>query len=163
MFAATRPPIERPLPPVTALTLAKPGDIETILPLIAAFHTEAGISQDDAGRRAAASALLDGVPHGAIYIAGPPRAPIGYALISFGWSVALGGLTGTLIEVYIRPGVRGRGIGSDILSALPRALAGAGLKTLHLEAARADGRMRAFYERMHFTAREDFILMSRKL
>ncbi len=163
MFAQRPAPIERPLPPVTALTLAKPGDIETILPLIAAFHNEAGIAQDDAGRRAAVAPLLDGSPHGAIYIAGPVRAPIGYAMISFGWSLKFGGLDGILDEIYIRPGVRGRGIGSDMLAALPRALGAAGLRTLHLEVARNDAGTRAFYERMHFTARDDFMLMSRKL
>ncbi len=149
--------------PVTALTLAKPGDLDTILPLIAAYHAEAGIAQDDAGRRSAVAPLLDGSPHGAIYIAGPVRAPIGYAMISFGWSLEFGGLDGILDEIYIRPGVRGRGIGSDMLAALPRALAGAGLRMLHLEVARGDAGTRAFYERMHFAAREDYILMSRKL
>jgi len=146
---------------VTALTLAKTSDIDSILPLIAAFHTEAGIAQDDAGRRAAVLPLLDGSPHGAIYIAGPVRAPIGYAAISFGWSLEYGGLDGILDEIYIRPGVRGRGIGSDILSALPKALAGAGLRALHLEVARGDDKTRAFYERMHFSARDGYILMSR--
>jgi ribosomal protein S18 acetylase RimI-like enzyme len=148
---------------VTALTLAKPGDIETVLPLIAAFHAETGITQDDAARRAAVAPLLEGSPHGAIYIAGPVRAPIGYVMISFGWSLEFGGLDGMLDEIYIRPGVRGRGIGSEFLAALPRALAGAGLRALHLEVARDNAGTRALYERMHFTAREDHILMSRKL
>jgi len=146
---------------VTALTLAKPDDIDRILPLIAAFHTEAGIAQDDAGRRAAVQPLLDGSPHGAIYIAGPVRAPIGYAVISFGWSMEYGGLDGILDEIYIRPGVRRRGIGSDMLSALPKALAGAGLRALHLEVARGDDKARAFYERMHFRPRDGYTLMSR--
>ncbi len=148
-------------PPVTALTLAKPDDIDHILPLIAAFHTEAGIAQDDAGRRASVQPLLDGSPHGAIYIAGPVRAPIGYAAISFGWSLEFGGLDGILDEIYIRPGVRKRGIGTEILSALPKALAGAGLRALHLEVARDDVAARTFYERRHFTARDGYMLMSR--
>ncbi len=148
---------------VTALTLAKPGDIDTTLPLIAAFHAEMGIAQEDAARRAAVAPLLDGSPHAAIYIAGPARAPIGYVVVSFGWSLEFGGLDGFLDEIYIRPGVRGRGIGSDILASLPRALAGAGLRALHLEVARADARTRGFYERMHFNARDDYMLMSRKL
>ncbi len=99
---------------MTALTLAKPDDIDRIVPLIAAFHAEMNIDQSDAKRRAAVQPLLDGSPHGAIYIAGPVRAPIGYAAISFGWSLEFGGLDGILDEIYIRPGVRGRGIGSDL-------------------------------------------------
>ncbi|MCQ0093480.1 GNAT family N-acetyltransferase [Roseovarius sp. M141] len=148
---------------MTALTLAKPDDIDTILPLIAACHAEAGIAQDDAGRHAAVAPLLDGAPHGAIYIAGPARAPIGYAAISFGWSLAHGGLAGTVDEIYIRPNVRRRGIGSDILAALPRALGAAGLRVLHLEVAKSDTAARAFYERMHFTSDDTRMLMSRIL
>ncbi|MFD0857793.1 GNAT family N-acetyltransferase [Roseovarius aquimarinus] len=148
---------------MTALTLAKSGDMDRVLPLIAAFHAEAGITLDEAARRAAVEPLLDGSPHGAIYIAGPVRAPIGYAAISFGWSLEYGGLDGILDEIYIRPGVRGRGIGTEILSALPRALGGAGLRTLHLEVARGDDKTRAFYEKMHFEGRDGYILMSRRL
>lgn len=148
---------------MTALTLAKVPDIDRLLPLIAAFHSERGIALDDAARRGAVAPLLDGSPHGAIYIAGPVRAPIGYAAISFGWSLEFGGLDGILDEIYIRPGVRGRGIGQEILGALPRALAAAGLRTLHLEVARSDEAARRFYERMHFAPREDYMLMSRKL
>jgi len=146
---------------VTALTLAKPDHIDQILPLIAAFHSEVGIMQPDAKRRAAVQPLLDGSPHGAIYIAGPVRAPIGYAAISFGWSLEFGGLDGIIDEIYIHPGVRGRGIGSEMLSAVPKALADAGLCALHLEVARDDDKTRAFYERMHFSPRDGYLLMSR--
>lgn len=149
--------------PVTALTLAKQGDIDSILPLIAAYHAEVGIAQDDDTRRAAVMPLLDGSPHAVIYLAGPVRAPIGYALISFGWSLKFGGLDGILDEIYVRPGVRRRGIGSEMLLALPRALAGAGLRALHLETARDDRDARAFFKRMHFTARDDYFLMTRIL
>lgn len=147
---------------MTALTLAKSDDIECILPLLAAFHAETGVEQNDDARRAAVAPLLEGVPHGAIYIAGPVRAPIGFAALGFGWSLDAGGLTATLDALYIRPGVRRRGIGSEILATLPRALAGAGLRFLRLDIPRDDTAARGFYERMHFTAREDRMAMARE-
>lgn len=148
---------------MTALTLATLDDLDRLLPLVTAFHAEAGIAQDDAGRRAALEPLLTGSPHGVIYLAGPRRAPIGYAALSFGWSLEFGGLDAILDEIYIRPGVRGRGIGSELLTALPKALAGHGLKAIHLEVARSDEKARKLYQRLHFTPRDDYILMSRKL
>ena len=99
----------------------------------------------------------------AIYLAGPRRAPIGYLILSFGWSVKRGGLEGVIDQFFIRPGVRGRGIGSEILNALPNALAGAGLKALHLEVARNDARARAHCERMRFEPREPYLRMTRLL
>jgi len=148
---------------VTHLTLAKPDDIDRILRLVADFHAEEGIEQDETTRRAAILPLLEGSPHGAIYLIGPGRAPIGYVAVSFGWSLEFGGLDGFVDEIYIRRSVRGRGIGSEVLLALPKALAGAGLKALHLEVDRANDKARKLYEKLHFEPRERYMLMSRKL
>ena len=76
---------------MTALTLARPDDLERLTPLVAAFHDEAGIVQDDATRRAALTPLLAGSPHGVAYLIGPARAPIGYVILSFGWSMEFAG------------------------------------------------------------------------
>lgn len=148
---------------MTALTLAKPDDIDRLLPLVTAFQTEEGIAQSAEAQRAAILPLLEGSPHGAIYIAGPVRAPIGYVAVSFGWSLEFGGLDGFVDEIYIRPGVRGRGIGTELLLAIPKALAGAGLKALHLEVHRDNERARKLYEKLHFQDRSQYLLMTRHL
>lgn len=148
---------------MTALNLARPDDLDRITRLVGDFHTEQGITQDDATRRAAILPLLEGSPHGAVYLIGPARAPIGYVTVGFGWSIELGGMDGFLDEIYIRPGVRGRGIGSEIMLSLPKALAGAGLKALHLEVDREDASVRKLYEKLHFTPRERYMLMTREL
>ena len=148
---------------MTALNLARPDDLDRITRLVGDFHTEQGITQDDATRRAAILPLLEGSPHGAVYRIGPARAPIGYVTVGFGWSIELGGMDGFLDEIYIRPGVRGRGIGSEIMLSLPKALAGAGLKALHLEVDREDASVRKLYEKLHFRPRDKYMLMTRVL
>ena len=129
----------------------------------AAFHDEAGIVQDDTTRRAALTPLLEGSPHGVAYLIGPARAPIGYIILSFGWSMEFAGMDGFVDEIYIRRAVRGRGIGSEVLSNLPKALAGAGLRALHLEVRRDNEKVRGFYEKLRFLPREDYILMTREM
>lgn len=146
---------------MTALNLAKPDDLDRVLRLVADFHAEEGITQDTETRRAAILPLLEGSPHGAIYLVGPGRAPIGYAIVSFGWSVEFGGLDGFIDEIYIRPGVRGRGIGTEVLVSLPKALAGAGLRALHLEVDRDNEKARALYSKLNFQPRDRYMLMSR--
>lgn len=148
---------------MTAITLARPDDLDRLLPLVAACHAEAGLVLEETRRRAALQPVLDGSPHAAAYLIGPPRTPIGYVVISFGWSLVHEGLDGTVDEIYIRPAVRGRGIGTEVMSALPRALAGAGLKALHLAIRRDDLKTRRLYEKMHFLSRERDILMTLKL
>ncbi len=148
---------------MTALTLAKPDDIDRITRLVADFHSETGVTQDHVTRTNALMPLLEGSPHGAVYLIGPARAPIGYASVSFGWSVQAGGLEGLLDEFYIRPAVRGRGIGTEVLLSLPKALAAAGLRSLHLEVDRGNAKLRKLYEKLHFKPNDDYILMSREL
>ncbi|MFY0680107.1 MAG: GNAT family N-acetyltransferase [Thalassovita sp.] len=145
---------------MTALHMASPSDLERLVPLVRAFQEEFGLSRTDEHRRAALMPLLEGSPHGVAYLFGPQRAPIGYTVISFGWSLELGGMDGFVDEIYVRPGVRGRGIGSEVLTALPKALAGAGLKALHLEVKRDDDDTQRFYRRLRFKDRADYMLMT---
>ncbi|WP_299404391.1 N-acetyltransferase [uncultured Roseobacter sp.] len=146
-----------------ALTLATPDHLEKLDALVAAFHLESGISIDTDARRAGVMPLLEGSPHGAAYLIGPPRAPIGYIVVTFGWSLEYGGLDGFIDEIYVRPGVRGRGIASETLQSLPRALAGAGLKALHLEVDRDAENTQKLYTRAGFSPRSKYMLMTRKL
>ena len=146
-----------------ALHLAGPEALERLLPLVAGFHAEHGIAQDDATRRAALEPLLEGSPLGAVYLVGPERAPIGYVVVTFGWSVEFGGLEGFVDEFYIRPAVRGRGMGTGALMSLMRALAGHGLKALHLEAKAGRDKVHRLYARMGFRIREDYVLMTARV
>ena len=146
-----------------ALTLATPEHFDRLDALVAAFHAEEGIEMPDEARAAALRPLLDGIPHGAAYLVGPPRAPIGYVIVTFGWSVEFGGMDGFVDELFVRPGVRGRGVASEVLLALPRALAGAGLKALHLEVAADNAAAKRLYARSGFALRDGYHLMTRRL
>ncbi len=146
-----------------ALTLGAPEHLDRLLALASSYHAEAGIVMTDDQRSKGLAPLLDGIPHGAAYLIGPPRAPIGYVVITFGWSVEFGGLDAIIDELYVRPGVRGRGIASEALIALPRALAGGGLRSVHLEINRDNPAALKLFKRAGFAARENFMFMSRRL
>lgn len=146
-----------------ALHLARPDDINRVLALVAAFHAEQGIESTDEARHAALMPLLEGIPHGCIYLIGPARAPLGYVVVTFGWSVEFGGMDAFVDEIYIRPAVRGRGIASEVLIELPKALAAAGLTALHLEVDRENETAQRLYTRTGFRPRERYMLMSKIL
>ena len=148
---------------MTQLTIAKPEDIDRLMKLVTDYHAEEGIDQAEDVRRAAVLPLLEGSPHGVIYLAGPARAPIGYVVVCFGWSIEFGGMDGFVDEIYIRPGVRGRGLGTEILLSLPKALAKVGMKAIHLEVADGNPRARKLYEKLGFRARDGYAMMSRPL
>lgn len=146
-----------------ALTLARAEHLEMLLPLVAAFHREEDLGLSDEHRTAALQPLLEGVPHGAAYLIGPVKAPIGYVIVTFGWSIELGGLDGFIDELYVREGVRGRGIATEVLLALPRALSEAGMKALHLEVDRDNALAQRLYRKTGFRMRERYQLMTRML
>lgn len=143
----------------TLLHLAAAEDADKLLPLVAAFHADMGIDLTDAARAAAVLPLLDGIPHGAAYLIGPRRAPVGYLVISFGWSVEFGGIDGFLDEIYVRPAVRGRGMGGDAILALLKALKTSEFKALHLEVDAESG-AGALYARLGFKPRARYGLMT---
>ncbi|MHA6347016.1 GNAT family N-acetyltransferase [Roseivivax sp. CAU 1761] len=146
-----------------SLHLAGAEDAERLLPMVAAYHSERGFDLDEERRAEAVKPLLEGSPHGAVWLIGPRKAPVGYIVVTFGWSLEFGGLDAIVDELYVRPAVRGRGMGSDALDGIARALRDGGVQAIHLEAARHDARARAFYERSRFRMREGYALMSRRL
>ncbi len=121
-----------------SLHLARPDDLPRLLPLVAAFHDSAGIAQDDTAHADALAPLLDGSPHGAVWLIGPRNAPLGYMAISFGWSVGFGGLTAGVDEMFIRERLRGRGLARSALIALLKALRGQDVRGVRLEVSEAN-------------------------
>ncbi|MEM6729054.1 MAG: GNAT family N-acetyltransferase [Pseudomonadota bacterium] len=147
----------------TAIHRADEGDRAILLPLIADFHAEEGIDSGEAHIARAVGPLLSGSPHGEVFLAGPRRAPAGYALVCYGWSLEYGGLDAYLDELYLRPAVRGRGIGGDVLHALSHYLAQKGACALALEVDFDNATAIRTYERSGFVARGRYGLMVRTL
>lgn len=133
--------------------LATSDDLDKLDRMVAAYHAFEGITTDDETRRAALVPLLEGSPHGAVWLIGPKMAPVGYIAVSFGWSIELGGLDGMIDEFWIREAVRGRGMGGEALLALQKALREAGVRALSLEVAEGNAPAEALYRRAGFEAR----------
>ncbi|UYV38885.1 GNAT family N-acetyltransferase [Rhodobacteraceae bacterium D3-12] len=143
------------------LHLANPADLDRLERLVAAYHAFEGIESDETHRRAALAPLLDGTPHGVAYLIGPKLAPVGYIVVSFGYSVELGGIDGFIDEFFIREKVRGRGMGSEVLMTLLPALSQHGVKALHLEVAHDNDAAKRLYQRSGFEPRAAYHLMTR--
>lgn len=148
---------------MSSLRLATTDDLDRLMALVAGFHAQSGIEQDEDTRRGALAPLLEGSPHGAIWMIGPRVAPVGYIAVSFGWSIEFGGLDAFLDEIYVREKVRGRGMGSEALAALLRALSEQGIAAMHLEVEAANDAAQRLYRRVGFAPRDRYHLMTRML
>lgn len=144
------------------LRLATIDDLDRLEPMVAAYHAFEGIESDPFHRQTALTPLLEGSPHGCVYLIGPNRAPVGYIVLSFGWSVELGGLDGFIDEFFIREAVRGRGMGREVLHSLLPEMDRAGVMALHLEVGLDNARAARLYKSFGFKPRERFRLMTRE-
>lgn len=142
---------------MTALHLCTADDAGRLIALVAQADTEAARKRDP---NAAFGALLDGSPHGACYVLGPSVSPVGYVALSFGWSPLLGGLVGRIEELWIRPGVRGRGMAGEVMQALSVALTPHGVRALAVEAL---PRSVALFQRAGFRPGQAAAVMVRRL
>lgn len=131
-----------------SLHLAGPDALPRLVPMIEA----SGLNMPSEQIGAALAPLLDGSPHGAAYLIGPSRAPVGFVLISFGWSVASGGMIASIDRIYIRENIRGRGMGSEVLIALPKALAAAGITAMQVAIPSDMPRALSLFTRLRFNA-----------
>lgn len=137
---------------MTSLNPAGTQDIGVLLPMIETCHDELGLGFQPDVVQTALTPLLAGSQLGQVFLAGPRRAPIGYVALSYGWSLRQGGVCGVLDQIFVRPQVRRRGIGSSILSALPGQLRQAGIRSLAAEIDGTDDKVRRFLEKLRFTA-----------
>lgn len=146
-----------------SLHLAKPEDLPKLLPLVAAFHEHKSFATTAEHQHDAILPLLQGSPHGAVWLIGPRRAPVGYVVVSFGWSVEYGGMHAIVDELFVRSAVRKRGMGSEALNTLAKALRDGGIRALHLEAKQSDDALKNFYHRAKFITRHGYAYMTRTL
>ena len=110
--------------------------------------------------RAGFSGVVDDDTYGVVLVAEVDGAVIGYAVVSWGWSIEIGGLDVVLDEIYVRP--RGRGVGSALLEATEAMCRDVGAKRVFLETERDNERARRWYSANGFGI-ETSIWMSKEL
>ena len=81
--------------------------------------------------------------------------PDGFAQLRFRRSVLLGGWTALLEELYVVPGLRGRGIGRALVEAAVDAAQRAGATSIEVGTSEDDTAAMALYESAGFSNRED--------
>ncbi len=145
-----------------SLHLGSLEDIDALTLLVSAFHDHIGVDQTKDETRKALHPLLQGIPHGVAYLIGPRKSPVGYIIISFGYSLEFGGIDGFIDEFFIRTNIRGRGMGTEVLASLLPALSDHGVKALHLAVAK-NNRAEKLYSRAGFRMRDGHHLMTREL
>ena len=148
--------------PRAAVRLAAPDDLEPLIALAREYCLADGHEFVEARARAGFTPLLAGHPLGQVWVAehAAGACDVGYAVVTFGWSIEGGGAESLLDELYVRQ--RGEGIGSRLLEAVLNAARVAGASRMFLETELANEGARRLYTRHGFEV-EDSIWMQRDL
>jgi len=139
---------------------AEARDEAALLSLIAEFYVADQHPFDEATVLNGLRPLLIDDAHGQVWLVVLEGQPIGYAVVTWGWSLESGGRESLLDEIYVRS--QGHGYGRVLLERVRRAAWAAGASRIFLETEGHNARVRGFYKGVGF-AEEDSVWMSADL
>jgi GNAT superfamily N-acetyltransferase len=142
--------------------VAGPGDLETLLPFVREFWVIERLAFVEPVVRRALGGILAQPDFGRVVVIELDSLPVGYTVLTLGYSLEHGGRDAFIDELYLREAQRGKGIGTAALAHAAELCRQLGVNALHLEVDHVNPRARALYERNGFAAHER-ALMTRKI
>jgi ribosomal protein S18 acetylase RimI-like enzyme len=135
------------------------GDDTALTVLIQEFYDIDGHVFDQATVAAGLLPLLTDDTYGQVWIVEDEGRPVGYAVVTWGFSIESGGRDALLDEIYVRR--RGEGIGQELLRHAMAEASKAGASCMFLETEAHNVRVRGFYSRLGFAVEESFWMSAR--
>lgn len=142
--------------------IAGPRDLETLVPFVREFWVIERLAFVEPAVRRALSGILGNPDFGRVVMIELDSLPVGYYVLTLGYSIEHLGRDAFVDELYLRDAHRGKGIGSLALAHAAELCAQLGVGALHLEVDHVNPRARALYERTGFAAHER-ALMTRRI
>ena len=129
---------------------AESSDLALVLKLLQGLYDSDQIPFDAAKATRALAELQADPSQGSAWLVESGGAAVGYAVLTFGFSLEFGGRYALLDELFILADHRSRGVGRQVLSRLEQICRGLGLMALRLEVGRTNHAARRLYERVGF-------------
>jgi ribosomal protein S18 acetylase RimI-like enzyme len=136
------------------------GDLDGLWPLVQQFYDVDQHDFDPARLERALKPLLVDDAFGQVWVLVTAGDLVGYAVVTWSWSLESGGRDSILDEIYVE--TRSVGFGSRLLGAALAGAREAGARAVFLETEAHNERVRSFYQR-HGFAVDDSVWMSRSL
>lgn len=138
--------------------LATPDDIEALLAMMIDFYAHEGLALDETIARRALLDLIDDEKLGRVFLILLANEIVGYAVLTFGYSLEFHGRDAFVDEIYLRDEHRGQGIGARALEFLTGVCAENGVAALHLEVERSNARAQAVYRKFGFEDHDRYLM-----
>jgi diamine N-acetyltransferase len=138
--------------------LADHTDLKLLLDLVREYYAFDHHPYDRDAVRAALVGLLDEPLFGSIWLICDHAEPIGYMILTIGYSIEYRGHDAFIDELYLRANYRGHGWGRRALAFVEQACRDRGVKALHLEVERENTTAQAVYRKYGFEDQDRLLL-----
>lgn len=138
---------------------ATPDDIETLIQMMREFYAhDETMAFDEAIARRALLGVIGDNTLGRVFLILLANEVVGYAVLTFSYSLEFHGRDAFVDEIYLRDEHRGRGIGKRALQFLTEVCAAEDIKALHLEVERANTSAQAVYRKFGFEDHDRYLM-----
>jgi len=138
-------------------------DADLLLPLLREYYAYDGHAYDEPRARVALVNFLREPSFGhawLIFDASVPNdaPPVGYVVLTFGYSLEYLGRDAFIDELYLRESHRGRGWGRKALEFVEQAARAVGVRAIHLEVTRTNTTAKEVYERAGYLDHDHYLM-----
>ena len=140
--------------------LATEDDAELVLTMMREYYAYDGHVYDEGRARLALVTFLRGPSFGRAWLVCDGEAPVGYIVLTFGYSLEYLGRDAFIDELYLRESYRGQGWGRQTLEFVENEARVCDVRSIHLEVVRTNVTANEFYRRAGYMD-HDHHLMSK--
>lgn len=141
--------------------MATDDDIECILAFMRDFYAIDAYPFDVRIARRVLSDLIHAPTFGRVWLIDVDGGPIGYVVLTLGYSLEYHGRDAFVDELYIQAEQRGKGIGTQVMTFVEGACRELGAHAIHLEVERGNVAGQRLYRRAGFDGADRYLLTKR--
>ena len=138
--------------------LADENDLSLLLKLMSEFYIVDHLPYDADAITKGLKKLFSNSSHGQFWLIYDDIKPIGYIIITFGFSLEFHGVDALVDEFFIREDYRGKGIGKQTLKFIEDKLEKLGIKAFHLEVDRQNLYAQEVYRKFGFVDHDRYLM-----
>jgi GNAT superfamily N-acetyltransferase len=135
--------------------------LEVLLAILGELYALDHIPFDEHVTHTALGELLQDPAAGHVWLITDGADPVGYLVVTFGYSLEYGGRDAFIDELFVRESHRRHGIGTRALQVVEAACRERGIRALHLEVERANVTAQQVYRRAGFVDHDRYLLTKR--
>jgi GNAT superfamily N-acetyltransferase len=141
-----------------AFKLADVNDTDLLAEFMREFYEFDHLALDEEAAHFALLQILNNDSLGMVWLIQADGSPIGYVVLTLGFSLEFHGRDAFIDEIYIRAKHRGKGIGRRTLEFVEAACRTLGVRAIHLEVERSNAKAHAVYQQIGFEYQDSYLM-----